>query len=180
MNKITFEFACLDDCLDKMVPSDLREVVAERDRLRERNEALEELVVGLEEVRSKEYEFKQARIEALEKDFAYHVELCTSQQARIGALTAEVEEQARLLGASGSREAELLARVEALREANRQLHGELATLLTRIEALENAAKSVAKAKGKGFAQVHKDDVPWFMHLMNRIDALAALLHEPSK
>ena len=67
MNKITFEFACLDDCLDKMVPSDLREVVAERDRLRERNEALEELVVGLEEVRSKEYEFKQARIEALEK-----------------------------------------------------------------------------------------------------------------
>ena len=86
MNKITFEFACLDDCLDKMVPSDLREVVAERDRLRERNEALEELVVGLEEVRSKEYEFKQARIEALEKDFAYHVELCTSQQARIGAL----------------------------------------------------------------------------------------------
>ena len=117
MNKITFEFACLDDCLDKMVPSDLREVVAERDRLRERNEALEELVVGLEEVRSKEYEFKQARIEALEKDFAYHVELCTSQQARIGALTAEVEEQARLLGASGSREAELLARVEALEKA---------------------------------------------------------------
>ena len=82
-----------------------------------------------------------------------------SQQARIGALTAEVEEQARLLGASGSREAELLA---------------------RVEALENAAKSVAKAKGKGFAQVHKDDVPWFMHLMNRIDALAALLQEPTK
>ena len=101
----------------------------------------------------------QARIEALEKDFAYHAELCTSQQARIGALTAEVEEQARLLGASGSREAELLA---------------------RVEALENAAKSVAKAKGKGFAQVHKDDVPWFMHLMNRIDALAALLQEPTK
>ena len=70
MSKITFEFARLDDCLDKMVPSDLREVVAERDRLRERNEALEELVVGLEEVRSKEYEFKQARIEALE-DFNY-------------------------------------------------------------------------------------------------------------
>ena len=28
----------------------------------------------------------QARIDALEKDFAYHAELCTSQQARIGAL----------------------------------------------------------------------------------------------
>ena len=105
------------------------------------------------------WDYQQARIEALEKDFAYHAELCTSQQARIGALTAEVEEQARLLGASGSREAELLA---------------------RVEALENAAKSVAKAKGKGFAQVHKDDVPWFMHLMNRIDALAALLQEPTK
>ena len=55
--------------------------------------------------------------ELLEKDFAYHVELCTSQQARIGALTAEVEEQARLLGASGSREAELMARIEALEKA---------------------------------------------------------------
>ena len=29
---------------------------------------------------------KQALIEALEKDFAYHSELCTIQQARIGAL----------------------------------------------------------------------------------------------
>ena len=28
----------------------------------------------------------EARIEALEKDFAYHSELCTIQQARIGAL----------------------------------------------------------------------------------------------
>ena len=69
--EITFEFACRDDCLGKMVPSDLRQVVAERDRLRERNEALE-------------------------KDFAYHSELCTIQQARIdeleGALTAAYQE----------------------------------------------------------------------------------------
>ena len=28
---ITFEFAVRDDCLDKMVPSDLRQLVAERD-----------------------------------------------------------------------------------------------------------------------------------------------------
>lgn len=28
---IDFEFACQDDCLDKMVPSDLRKLVAERD-----------------------------------------------------------------------------------------------------------------------------------------------------
>lgn len=32
---ITFEFACQDDCLDKMVPSDLRKLVAERDALLE-------------------------------------------------------------------------------------------------------------------------------------------------
>jgi len=36
MNEITFEFACRDDCLDKMVPSDLRQLVAERDSLRAR------------------------------------------------------------------------------------------------------------------------------------------------
>ena len=39
---------------------------------------------------------QQARIEALEKDFAYHSELCTIQQARIdeleGALTAAYQE----------------------------------------------------------------------------------------
>ena len=75
-----------------------------------------ELEYELQWCRSKIKE-QQARIEALEKDFAYHVELCTSQQARIGALTAEVEEQARLLGASGSREAELMARIEALEKA---------------------------------------------------------------
>ncbi len=40
MSEITFEFACRDDCLDRMVPSDLRGVVAERDRLRSENEAL--------------------------------------------------------------------------------------------------------------------------------------------
>ncbi len=31
---VTFEFATHDDCLDKMVPSDLRDLVAERDELR--------------------------------------------------------------------------------------------------------------------------------------------------
>lgn len=30
---ITFEFACQDDCLDQMLPGDLRRLVAERDRL---------------------------------------------------------------------------------------------------------------------------------------------------
>ncbi len=31
--KIDFDFACRDDCLDLMVPSDLRKLVAERDTL---------------------------------------------------------------------------------------------------------------------------------------------------
>ena len=30
---VTFEFATQDDCLDKMIPSDLRQLVAERDEL---------------------------------------------------------------------------------------------------------------------------------------------------
>jgi hypothetical protein len=33
-SSITFEFACMDDCLNRMVPSDLRKLVAERDNLR--------------------------------------------------------------------------------------------------------------------------------------------------
>lgn len=37
---IDFEFACQDNCLDLMVPSDLRQVVAERDRLRADYDAL--------------------------------------------------------------------------------------------------------------------------------------------
>lgn len=44
MMDITFEFATRDDCLDKMVPSDLRQVVAERDRLRTRVAELEEFI----------------------------------------------------------------------------------------------------------------------------------------
>jgi hypothetical protein len=42
--RITFEFATQDDCLDKMVPSDLRVLVAQRDRLQERIEALEGMI----------------------------------------------------------------------------------------------------------------------------------------
>jgi hypothetical protein len=34
MNEITMEFARQDDCLDNMVPSDLRQLIGERDRLR--------------------------------------------------------------------------------------------------------------------------------------------------
>jgi len=49
MSDITFEFATHDDCLDKMVPSDLRVLVAERDRLIERNRKLELQAVNLPE-----------------------------------------------------------------------------------------------------------------------------------
>ena len=52
-----------------------------------------------------------------------------------------------------------------------------ATQQARIEALEKAARGVVEARGIGFMQVHKEDVPEFMHLMNRIDKLAALLEQ---
>jgi len=42
--KITFEFATQDDCLDRMVPSDLRVLVAQRDRLQARVAMLEDFV----------------------------------------------------------------------------------------------------------------------------------------
>jgi hypothetical protein len=42
--KITFEFATQDDCLDRMVPSDLRVLVAQRDRLQARMAELECMV----------------------------------------------------------------------------------------------------------------------------------------
>ena len=41
MSDITMEFARQDYCLDKMVPSDLRLLVGERDRLKEENEKLQ-------------------------------------------------------------------------------------------------------------------------------------------
>lgn len=37
---IDFDFATRDDCLDRMVPSDLRQLVAERDRLRAKYDEL--------------------------------------------------------------------------------------------------------------------------------------------
>ena len=37
---ITFDFACRDDCLDGMVPSDLRVLVSQRDKLFKENELL--------------------------------------------------------------------------------------------------------------------------------------------
>ncbi|HET8790988.1 MAG TPA: hypothetical protein VFM75_07225 [Modicisalibacter sp.] len=40
--KINFEFACRDDCLDRMVPSDLRRIVSERDQLRAELSALKD------------------------------------------------------------------------------------------------------------------------------------------
>ena len=53
----------------------------------------------------------------------------------------------------------------------------IATQQARIQALEKAARGVVEARGIGFMQVHKEDVPEFMHLMNRIDKLAALLEQ---
>jgi len=47
--KITFEFATQDDCLDKIVPSDLRLLVGERDRLQARVAELEAEEEGAKE-----------------------------------------------------------------------------------------------------------------------------------
>lgn len=41
MSDITFDFACRDDCLERLVPSDLRKLVAERDALRQQLERVE-------------------------------------------------------------------------------------------------------------------------------------------
>ena len=46
--RIEFDFACKDYCLDRMVPSDLRQLVCERDnaekRIRELEEVLQEAI----------------------------------------------------------------------------------------------------------------------------------------
>lgn len=46
--KITYEFACQDDCLDKMVPSDLRQLVNERDQAYRNIDVLKEQVSMLQ------------------------------------------------------------------------------------------------------------------------------------
>ena len=46
---ITYEFACRDDCLDNMVPSDLRALVVERDKLLAENKRLKSLLVDWQE-----------------------------------------------------------------------------------------------------------------------------------
>jgi len=47
MDKITFEFATRDDCLDKMVPSDLRILVSERDAMQDRSVVLQDEIKRL-------------------------------------------------------------------------------------------------------------------------------------
>lgn len=47
MTDITFEQACDDRCLEKLVPSDLRQLVAERDRLVDEAEKRDELIAEL-------------------------------------------------------------------------------------------------------------------------------------
>lgn len=48
---ITFDFACQDDCLDRMVPSDLRALIRERDDLRAQLEAAEKRATEAERER---------------------------------------------------------------------------------------------------------------------------------
>ena len=41
IDEITFEFATRDDCLSRMIPSDLRSIIRERDALRAKIELLQ-------------------------------------------------------------------------------------------------------------------------------------------
>lgn len=48
--RIDFDFACQDDCLDKMVPSDLRALISERDRLKDDQRLSEDPLTALASV----------------------------------------------------------------------------------------------------------------------------------
>lgn len=75
MSDITFNFACRDDCLESMVPSDLRKLVAERDSLRQKQSLTEsyrrqlfECQDALNNLRS-EYHNKMAELESEIEEF---------------------------------------------------------------------------------------------------------------
>jgi hypothetical protein len=55
--EITFDFACQDDCLGKMVPADLRRLVSERDVERDANR-----------IKGRELEALRARVAELEAE----------------------------------------------------------------------------------------------------------------
>ena len=69
MERITFEFATKDDCLDKMVPSDLRVLIGQRDRaeatIEQQAEDIESLK-GLLDLQGVIVEEQRQRIEELE------------------------------------------------------------------------------------------------------------------
>jgi hypothetical protein len=86
MNEITFDFACRDDCLDKIVPSDLRQLVAERDRLRARLAEIEgqEPVawpLASPEDADKGWTLDYRFIEQVERIASQHTDYTTSMEA---------------------------------------------------------------------------------------------------
>lgn len=72
---IDYGFACQDDCLDKMVPSDLRKLVAERDVLQNEREALKaELDAAMREASELVMVIWRAEFQQVSPNF----ELCNS------------------------------------------------------------------------------------------------------
>ena len=66
---------------------------------------------------------KQARIEALENDFAYHSELCTIQQARIGALEQQLKYAHKGIDIARGERDEKQARIQAALEVYAGMEG---------------------------------------------------------
>ena len=66
---------------------------------------------------------KQARIDALENDFAYHSELCTIQQARIGALEQQLKYAHKGIDIARGERDEKQARIQAALEVYAGMEG---------------------------------------------------------
>lgn len=65
MNKITMEFARQDDCLDQMVPSDLRQLIGDKERAEEQCKALAAQVENLKDWRRLALQFDGHRMQAM-------------------------------------------------------------------------------------------------------------------
>ena len=130
-DEITFEFACRDDCLDKMVPSDLRVLVKQRDNAREAHASLLAAVEDGDEIAR---ELREVELTLDATDMPVHSAAVRAARARI---TLDAQEKAALKGEN-----------EKLREACAAGWGE--------PALINTLKAEL-AQARTTSQFHKDN-----------------------